>query len=67
MKVGDLLIPKTINSSEVQPMLLIVEIRKHLNNPKCDRIRLQWMPRSGGRSVHGEFSRHIVEKRYKAV
>jgi|19_taG_2_1085344.scaffolds.fasta_scaffold36899_4 hypothetical protein len=65
MKVGDLLTSKEIN--EIEPMLIVIGIDKHPGTPDRDRIHLQWMPRNGGMSIRGSFSRLIAEQRYRVL
>jgi hypothetical protein len=68
MKVGDLLISKTATQENGGgPILLILDIKKHSSNSDRDRIRLQWMPRNGGEALRGEFSRLMVDKRYRVT
>jgi len=66
MKVGDLLQPRK-GASNQKPLLLVLEVKKHPSDSKMDRVSLQWVSRNGGESLNGEFSRLIVENRYKVV
>jgi len=45
----------------------VLEVKKHPSDSKMDRVSLQWVSRNGGESLNGEFSRLIVENRYKVV
>ena len=66
MKVGDLLKSK----GEVRganSLLIVLGIKEHHIDSKEDRILLQWIPRNGGEGRMGEFSRLMVEKKYKVV
>ena len=65
MKIGDLLTSILIKEDRSAPLLLVLDIKKHPENSNKDRICLQWMPRNGGQSIKGEFSRFIVEKKYR--
>ena len=66
MKAGDLLTSKAPKDDKA-PILLVLDIKKHPKNSEEDRILLQWMPRNGGESKRGEFSRFIIERKYKIV
>ncbi len=48
-------------------MLIVLEIIKHPDNSAMDRVCLQWLPRNGGKSLRGELSRLITEKKYVVV
>lgn len=65
MKVGDLLTNR--DKSLGGPMLIVLEIIKHPDNSAMDRVCLQWLPRNGGKSLRGELSRLITEKKYVVV
>lgn len=65
MKIGDLLISR--NTTSEGPVLIVLKIIKHPDDSARDRIRLQWMSRNGGKSVKGELSRYITEKKYTVV
>jgi len=65
MKVGDLLTSKEVN--EIEPMLIVTKIDKHPVTSDRDRIHLQWMPRNGGATIRGSFSRLITEKKYRIL
>ena len=67
MKVGDLLTGLPATEGLVKPILVITEIKKHPSDSERDRICLQWMSRNGAQLVRGEFSRFIVENRYKVL
>ena len=66
MKVGDLLISKDYSGSS-EPVVIVVGIRQHPENSTQDRILLQWIPKKGGISRKGEFSRFIVERKYRVA
>ena len=66
MKVGDLLKSKD-KVRGINSFLIVLGIKEHPTNSKEDRILLQWMPRNGGKAVNGEFSRLMVESKYKVV
>jgi|3_EtaG_2_1085321.scaffolds.fasta_scaffold82410_2 hypothetical protein len=69
MKVGDLLVSRTGAQEDdgATPMLLILGIKEHPSDSSRDKVQLQWVPRNGGEALKGEFSRLMVEKRYKIV
>ena len=67
IKIGDLLTKKDIPDQEMKPLLVVLGVEKHPNNPERDRIHLQWMPRNGGELINGTFSRLITEKTYKVI
>ncbi len=66
MKVGDLLTSRESRGT-FPPIVIVLNIKEHPEESKEDRILLQWLPRNGGRGKRGEFSRLIVERRYKIV
>ena len=69
MKIGDLLTDKheVLEGHDSRPLLIVLEIRKHPDDPARDRVGLRWLSRNGGRSLNGELSRLIVENRYKVI
>ena len=67
MKVGDLLVSRTVSEEDRTVILLILDIKKHPHHPNRDKFCLQWVSRNGGKTLRGEFSRLMVEKRYKVT
>jgi hypothetical protein len=68
MKVGDLIIAKeAFSGSDKLPMLLVLNIKQHPENSDRDRITLQWVSSNGKDGIRGEYSRLMVERRYKIV
>tara|TARA_Y100000310_G_scaffold299811_1_gene334956 strand:+ start:172 stop:399 length:228 start_codon:yes stop_codon:yes gene_type:complete len=66
MKVGDLLMSRE-RKGAFAPIVIVLGIKEHPRAPEEDRIILQWFPRNGGQGNRGEFSRFIIEKKYKVV
>tara|TARA_R110000824_G_scaffold63281_2_gene166608 strand:+ start:1552 stop:1758 length:207 start_codon:yes stop_codon:yes gene_type:complete len=68
MKVGDLIVAKeALSGSDKLPVLLVLNIKQHHESSDRDRITLQWLPSNGEAGIRGEYSRLIVERKYKVV